>query len=157
MSAGGKGTEGTGARALAIAETFLGTPYRHQGARRGIGCDCLGLIRGVWRILYGEEPELPPPYGQDWALDAPGEPLLEAACRHFGAPLPTAAMCPGDVLVFRWTLAGPATHAGVLALPDAAGDTFIHAYEQAAVVRSPLIPAWRRRIAGVFRFPDQAR
>ena len=31
---------------------------------------------------------------------------------------------------------------------------FIHAYEQAAVIESALVPGWRRRIAGVFRFPE---
>ncbi len=146
-----------GERALAIAQACLGTPYRHQGSTPGIGCDCLGLVRHVWRTLYGEEPELPPPYSRDWALCAPGEPLLEAAVRHFGPPLDGAAMRPGDLLLFRWKAEGPATHAGLLAAPDAAGETFIHAYEQAAVVRSPLVPSWRRRIAGVFRFPETVR
>ncbi len=28
---------------------WLGTPYRHQGRRKGVGCDCLGLVLGVWR------------------------------------------------------------------------------------------------------------
>ena len=43
-----------------------------------------------------------------------------------------------------------AKHLGILA----GSQHFIHAYEQAAVVRSALVPGWRRRIAGVFRFPD---
>ena len=38
---------------LAIARAWIGTPYRHQGAVKGVGCDCLGLIRGIWRELYG--------------------------------------------------------------------------------------------------------
>lgn len=146
----------TARRVLAIAETFLGTPYRHQGSSRGIGCDCLGLVRGIWRELYGDDPEVPPPYGQDWALHAPGEPLLAAAERHFGPPLALDIREPGDLVVFRWKNEAPATHAGILAGPDpeSGGETFIHAYEQASVVRSPLVPSWRRRIAGVYRFPD---
>lgn len=149
--------EDTGERVLAIAETFLGTPYRHQGSARGVGCDCLGLVRGIWRELYGDDPEEPPPYRRDWALDAPGEPLLQAAVRHFGAPLSPRAMRPGDLLVFRWKPEGPATHAGILARPEPDGDSFYHAYEQASVLRSPLVPSWRRRIAGVFRFPEPKR
>ena len=47
------------------ARLFLGTPYRHQASVPGAGCDCLGLVRGVWREVYGEEPELPPPYRAD--------------------------------------------------------------------------------------------
>ena len=33
--------------------------------------------------------------------------------------------------------------------------TLIHAYSGHGVVESPLTPAWARRIAGVFRFPDR--
>ena len=47
--------------ALVEARRWLGTPYRHQASRMGVGCDCLGLVRGVWRSLYGAEPEATPP------------------------------------------------------------------------------------------------
>ncbi|WP_313196618.1 NlpC/P60 family protein [Shinella zoogloeoides] len=137
-------------RIVAVARTFIGTPYRHQGALKGVGCDCLGLIRGVWRELYGAEPEAPAPYAPDWAERTGRERLLEAAARHCGAALPLTDLRPGDLLVFRWQDGMAAKHAGI-ATP---GDRFIHAYEQAAVLESPLVPAWRRRIAGVFRFPE---
>ena len=39
------------------ARRYIGTPYHHQAALAGAGCDCLGLIRGVWRDLYGAESE----------------------------------------------------------------------------------------------------
>ena len=43
------------------ARAWLGTPYRHQASTLGAGCDCLGLLRGVWRALYGDEPVAVPP------------------------------------------------------------------------------------------------
>ena len=46
---------------------WIGTPYRHQASLQGVGCDCLGLVRGVWRALVGDEPEQAPPYAPDWA------------------------------------------------------------------------------------------
>jgi NlpC/P60 family putative phage cell wall peptidase len=46
---------------VAEAMDWIGTPYRHQASRKGVGCDCLGLVRGVWRALYGREPEAPGP------------------------------------------------------------------------------------------------
>jgi NlpC/P60 family putative phage cell wall peptidase len=104
----------------------------------------------VWRELYGAEPEVPGAYAADWAERAGEERLLEAAGRHCGAALPASALRPGDLLVFRWRAGAAAKHAGIAA-PDG---HFIHAYEQAAVIESPLVPAWRRRIAGVFRFPE---
>ena len=47
-----------------LARGWLGTPYRHQGSLKGVGCDCLGLVRGIWRELYGEEPETPGAYAR---------------------------------------------------------------------------------------------
>ncbi len=141
-------------RALLTARTFLGTPYRHQGHRRGVGCDCLGLIRGVWCALYGREPEAPGPYSPDWAETGEGDPLLEAARRHFLPVLPGDGR-PGDLVLFRWRNAGPARHCGILDESDAAGARLIHAYEGASVVSSPLTPGWAGRIAATFRFPDE--
>ena len=49
---------------LTEARSWIGTPYQHQASAKGAGCDCLGLVRGVWRALWGDEPEIaPPPYG----------------------------------------------------------------------------------------------
>ncbi|MGG2476222.1 peptidase P60, partial [Rhizobium sp. BR5] len=28
---------------LALAQGWIGTPYRHQASLQGVGCDCLGL------------------------------------------------------------------------------------------------------------------
>lgn len=135
---------------LALAQGWIGTPYRHQASLKGVGCDCLGLVRGIWRELYGAEPELLPPYAPDWAERAGEDRLMGAAKRHF-LPLPGMEQAqPGDLLLFRWRADASAKHLGILAGPQ----HFIHAYEQAAVVCSALVPGWKRRIAGTFRFPD---
>ena len=47
---------------VARTRAWIGTPYRHQASLIGIGCDCLGLVRGVWREVLGPEPEAAPPY-----------------------------------------------------------------------------------------------
>ncbi|KAB0679941.1 NlpC/P60 family protein [Aureimonas leprariae] len=135
---------------LAAARGFVGTPYRHQGSRRGVGCDCLGLVRGVWREVYGREPEEAGAYTADWAERGLGERLLEAAGRHL-VPVAANEMRPGDVAVFRWRPEAVAKHCGILD----EGDCLIHAYEGMAVVSSPLGPSWRRRIVGTFRFPER--
>ncbi|XHE13780.1 NlpC/P60 family protein [Agrobacterium deltaense] len=140
----------TGERVLALAEGWIGTPYRHQASLQGVGCDCLGLVRGIWRALYGEEPELPPPYAPDWAERGGEDRLMGAAERYFSAVPDMGEARPGDLLLFRWRADAAAKHLGIFAGPQ----HFIHAYEQASVLRSALVPGWKRRIAGVFRFPD---
>ena len=70
-----------GARIVALARGWIGTPYVHQASVRGVGTDCLGLIRGVWRELIGPEPEAVPPYTRDWAEPAGEEVLLAAGMR----------------------------------------------------------------------------
>lgn len=137
------------AAVLAEAATWLGTPYRHQGSTKGVGCDCLGLVRGIWRVVYGEEPEAPGPYAPDWAEAGGRDSLLEAARRHC-VEKPVTKALPGDLLVFRWRVHHAAKHVGILMSED----RFLHAYEGHAVTVSALIPQWRRRIAGVFAFPD---
>jgi NlpC/P60 family putative phage cell wall peptidase len=135
-------------RVVHEALTWIGTPYRHQGARKGVGCDCLGLVRGVWQAVYGEEPEAPGPYAADWAEASGEDRLLAAAHRHCLAGM-KEEIAPGDLLLFRWRPNVPAKHAGILVAPD----RFIHAYQGHSVLVSALVPHWRRRIAGVFAFP----
>ena len=101
---------------IAEARRWIGTPYRHQGADRGVGCDCLGLVRGVWRAVYGRDPEVPPAYSADWAETTGEETLIEAAARHMSA-VPPSEMAPGDLLVFRWRPHLPAKHVGILVAP----------------------------------------
>src|ERR687894_190463 len=92
---------------IAEARGWIGTPYRHQASLKGVGCDCLGLLRGVWRAVMGAAPELPPPYAPDWAEAGGGEALRDAARRHLVAIDP-AAFAAGDVLLFRWRAHLPA-------------------------------------------------
>ncbi len=86
---------------VALARTWLGTPYHHQASCRGVGTDCVGLVRGIWRELYGREAEAAPAYTRDWAEATGRETLLEAARRHLVEITPREA-APGDVLVFRY-------------------------------------------------------
>ncbi len=134
---------------LSEARQWLGTPYRHQASLRGVGCDCLGLVRGVWRALHGAEPEPPPPYRPDWAELGSCEILLEALGRWL-VPLSPAEARPGDVLVFRMEPSAMAKHCAMLS----AEDRMIHAYWGRACVESWLGRWWRERLVAAFRFPQ---
>ncbi|MFM1814312.1 MAG: hypothetical protein RLZ98_1007 [Pseudomonadota bacterium] len=136
------------AEVVALARSWAGTAYHHQASAKGLGTDCLGLVRGVWRELYGFEAEQPPGYSRDWAEADGSESLLAGAARHLIALDPKVAEA-GDVLVFRLRPGVVAKHAGIMTGPA----HFIHAMEGVAVSEVALSAWWRRRIAGAFSFP----
>lgn len=138
----------TRAAIVAEARAWIGTRYRHQASLRGVGCDCLGLVRGVWRGCVGDEPETPAPYAPDWAEATGHDRLIEAAERHL-VPLAREDYGAGDVLLFRYRAGCVAKHAAI-----ATGVTMmIHAHDGARVCEVAITPWWRRRIAAAFRFP----
>lgn len=133
------------------AREWIGTRYRHQASVKGVGCDCLGLVRGVYRNVVGVEPETPPPYAPDWAEAAGIETLHDAALRHLIA-VPRDQFRAGDVLLFRWRAGYVAKHVAI-----ASGEaSMIHAHDAAAVCEIAIAPWWRRRLAFAFRFPGVA-
>lgn len=139
--------------ALKEARAWIGTPYHHQASRRGVGTDCLGLLRGVWRAVYGEEPEAVPAYTPDWSEAQGEERLWAAAERHLNA-VPVAQAEAGDILLFRMRGGAVAKHLGIM---SASGATpkFIHAYSGHSVLESPLSAPWQRRVVASFRFPEE--
>ena len=143
-------------RADIVAEVrrWIGTPYRHQASLKGVGCDCLGLVRGVWRAVVGAEPEPVPAYSPDWAEASKSEALAAAGSRHF-SPVPLTEIAAGDLLLFRWRAGLVAKHAAILtAAPDGnAPGRMVHAHDGAAVAEVAITPWWRRRLAYAFRFP----
>lgn len=139
-------------RQVALARAWIGTPYVHQASTKGAGCDCLGLVRGIWRELCGEEPVKVPPYSKDWSEPQGEERLWRAADRLLCAkPLADAAL--GDVLLFRMRAGSVAKHLGI---QSAIGSEarFIHAYSGHGVVESALGPAWARRVVARFGWPE---
>ncbi len=144
--------EGDVCAVVAAARSWLGKPYRHQASVKGQGADCLGLVRGVWRAVVGEEPETAPAYSADWAEVGGRETLLEAAGRWL-TPVPIAEMRPGDVLLFRMTPQAAAKHCAILSDARGPEPRMIHAYWGRAVVESWMGAWWRRRLVAVFRFP----
>jgi NlpC/P60 family putative phage cell wall peptidase len=138
---------------IEVARGWLGTPYVHQASCRGAGCDCLGLLRGIWREVHGAEPETVPAYTADWSEPSGEERLWAAAMRHL-QPKPAGAAAVADVLLFRMCETGVAKHLG---LQSATGHAarFIHAYSGRGVVETALTPPWARRVVARFAFPGR--
>lgn len=136
---------------VSAARAWIGTPYVHQASLMGVGCDCLGLVRGVFRQLYGHEPEAVPPYTPDWSEASGSEQLWAAARRHL-SELTDQRANTGDVVLMRMREGTVAKHLGIVA-SDASGPTLIHAYSRRGVVESPLMQPWTRTIVAAFAFP----
>ena len=158
------------ARIVKATRSWIGTPYHDQASVRGVGCDCLGLLRGVWRDVVGPEPMPVPPYSRDWGEAGPVEVLAEAA-RAAMVELDIADARTGDIILFRMRADAIAKHCGILSGQGRSGCShrcgrshrsgrtrrFIHAYERTGVIEETLTPAWQRRLAYAFRFPDPVK
>ena len=134
---------------LAVARSWIGTPYVHQASVKGAGCDCLGLLRGVFRELCGEEAETPPPYSPDWAEASGAETLYSAMLRHLNE-IELSALAPGDIALFRMAPRSPAKHCGIVGEQDGRL-TLIHARQNKQVSEERFSAFWQRKLAFAFR------
>jgi len=139
-------------KVIGAARGWIGTPYHDQASVKGVGCDCLGLARGVWREVVGGEPFPIPPYSRDWGEVGPLEGLAKGAraCMVEGAP---ATAPPGALLMFRMREGAIAKHVGILTSEG----TMVHGREKLGVIEEPLTTAWRRRLAFAFLYPQPRR
>lgn len=137
-----------------LARSWIGTPYVHQASAKAAGCDCLGLIRGLWREMYGQEPQKAPAYTMDWSEPQGREALWQAAARHL-VEQPDGCAMPGDVLLFRMRQGAVAKHVGIAANVGRA-PTFIHSYSGHGVIESALTAPWQRRVVARFAFTERA-
>ena len=133
---------------VAAALMWLGTPYRHRASTPGAGCDCLGLLRGVWRTLYGSEPVAVPAYRADGRRDRHNGALRQAAERFL--VIETGPVDAGQVVLFRLGGQIEPRHCGIMVTPT----RFIHAQEHLGVVEANLTEGWARRVSGRYRFPE---
>lgn len=137
------------------ARGWIGTPYHHQASVKGVGCDCLGLLRGVWRDVRGEEPEQPPAYSRDWAEALGRETLAEAAARWM-KPVALDAFAPGDVLLFALRPDAPAKHCAIVSErgEPVAASRMVHAIQSHPAAEVTIGPSWLRHLRYAFAFPE---
>ncbi len=140
------------AKVIAAARSWLGTPYHDQQSAKGVGCDCLGLARGVWREVVGPEPFPIPPYSRDWGEAGPVEVLAEGA-RSCMIEVEAGDPPPGALLMFRMRERAIAKHVGILTDTG----TLIHARERLGVIEETFTRSWQRRLAFAFLYPQPRR
>jgi len=133
------------------ARAWIGTPYVHQAARRGAGCDCLGLLRGVWAEVTGTPLIAVPAYTSDWSEPQSDERLWRGVAARLTAKAP-ADEAVGDVVLFRMRHGAVAKHVGLQS--DVGKDArFIHSYQGVGVVENAFSAPWKRRVVARFATP----
>jgi NlpC/P60 family putative phage cell wall peptidase len=134
------------------ARAWIGTPYQHQASVQGVGCDCLGLVRGVWRDHIGLEPEPKLNYSQNWGDISDVEVLQDALARYF-EPIELDPTKAGCVVSFRMQKHSVVKHVGITVGCEGDQPLMIHSYSKRGVVLFPLNAAWLRRCTGQYNFP----
>lgn len=133
---------------IRIARSWMGTPYIHQQATKGAGCDCIGLLRGVFKEYTGNTVPIPP-YSADWAESNPEETMYNLV-RTYIRQIPIIELAPGDMALFRMTPKGAAKHCGLISEVNGK-TTIIHARHGRKVSEEILSPYFYKKLAFVFR------
>jgi NlpC/P60 family putative phage cell wall peptidase len=145
----------TRAEIVAEARSWIGTRWHHQAATKGVGVDCIGLLRGVgintglipenWQAIPGVAQFIG--YGR---LPYNGE--LERGVAMFSQVIDEAQAGPGDFVLMRY--GELPQHMAILGDYPGGGLSLIHAYAPTRkVVESRLDDQLRSRIVGWYRYP----
>lgn len=109
------------------ALSWLGTPYHHQAAIKGVGVDCAMLLVAVYGARRLIPPELDPrPYSPEWHLHR-GEEIFLGWLQQCGERVDAPAA--GDVAV--WRFGRTFSHGAIVVDDDGA---IVHAVMGARVV-----------------------
>lgn len=130
------------------AQRWLGTPFVHQASQCHYGCDCLGLIRGIWREVIGQEPCDIPHYDVGRLCDRQAR-LLETQldCWFFSCAFDFE--CAGSVIGFSLGQGKGMNHLGILT----GQSMMIHAHCRHGVIEGFVNHPWQSRVVAQYHFP----
>jgi NlpC/P60 family putative phage cell wall peptidase len=136
------------------ARAWIGTPFHHQASLKGVGCDCIGLLRGIGRAfdlpgskeIEGNQEFLG--YGPD-----PDPVLLMKGCDLFLRRIGRSELLLGDILLFRTPFSkGEPKHFGVISSMYPMYIVHSWAGLGSCTVENRVDRSWESRIIGCFRF-----
>ena len=127
------------------ARRWVGTPFKHQGRRRGRAVDCAGLIIGTGLATGAIDGYKEIGYGRQ-----PNPERMGGHLNQWMELIPVSEARDGDVYWFRFI---QPMHVGFAStLPDGRAGV-IHAWQDIGrCVEHGLDDTWRRRIVAAFRF-----
>lgn len=132
-------------RLSAAARLWAGTPFAAHSQARGVGADCVHLIRGILDEAGFHCPPLAATYPLDWA-DHQERSLLLAYLEESASFECAGSAEPGDVLCIQ--LGRCCHHAGLM-LPRG---RFLHCLRRIGTVEQMFADAtWHKRIVAIYR------
>ncbi len=148
----------TRADVVAEARRWLATPYAHQAHRRGVGCDCGGLIGGVavalgivaadwWETAFAAH--------AGYSRQPHGNSLIDVL-DAFMARIEPAEVQAGDVIALRFSR--HPQHVAIVVPYAGGGLGMVHALNAGtrAVVEHRLDDKWQRRVTHAYALPGVA-
>jgi NlpC/P60 family putative phage cell wall peptidase len=130
------------------ARSWKGTRWQHQASLKNCACDCIGLVRGVYRVLTKVDVNTEINYPATWHLYN-AEPWLYNECKKHMTEIRIEQAGEGDILLFKMRPRFVAHHCGFLT----ADKTLIHAYANVGkVVEVTYDVNWQKWTSNVFRF-----
>ena len=125
-------------------QSWLNTPYQHQGRLKNIGVDCSGLIIGIAKELGLKNKHGDPVQDMSGYARVLQTNFLRTALLAQFEPTDTPQL--GDIVLFR--IKRTPQHLGLLSESG-----FIHAYaEVGKVVETRWDAYWRERVVAYYRF-----
>lgn len=131
------------------ARTWLNTPFHHQASVKGVGCDCIGLIKGVGVALNLVNYDPASAKAKSFANYSmmPNPRMMREGLATWLVPLSVDEALPADILFMTW-----GREPQHVALKTDKG--IIHSYSSVGkVVEHALDENWQRRIVAAYRYP----
>ncbi len=132
---------------------WVGTPWRHHTSVKGVGCDCVGLVRGVG-VACGvmNDPTLEATRPFKGYSVVPNPAVMKRGLGAFLHRIPVDEAGLGDVLWLR--IARDPQHLGILV---EGSRLMVHAANGHGVVRHSVdAKKWRNLIVAAWRYPGIA-
>ena len=133
------------------AESWEGTKWAHQAALKGVACDCIGLICGVYKNITGVEFDNIINYAQTPFFYCREERLYQELQKYL-IEIPVKDAKQGDILTFAYRERFPDHHLGII-LNDG---FFIHSCCDPGVNKVIITrydEQWKARTRHAFRYP----
>ena len=84
------------------ARSWVGTPYLHYTAKKGLGCDCGLFIMKVYEnagLITFEHPDF---YPQDWAFHSPTGEMFEEIVKRYCVEISEDKLDVGDIILYKF-------------------------------------------------------